>query len=139
MLTKLAMVLVVLGAVAFAVGTLTVPELGEANPRSKIVAAISVAKAHRDALDNACEANTLEAGLSHAKLGLERAQAYAANFRSRVDVEVESATAAKVTVALKNIAATVPPGSTVSYVGNCDNGNMSWVRTSSLAGWSAQL
>jgi len=59
--------------------------------------------------------------------------------RSRVDVEVESTTTAKVIVGLKDIAAAVPPGSTVSYVGKCDDGNMSWVRTSSLDGWSAKL
>jgi len=62
-LTKLAMVLVVFGVVAFAVGTLTVPELGEANPRNKIVAAISVAKEHRGALNKACEGKALKAGL----------------------------------------------------------------------------
>ena len=44
MLMRLVLVVIVFGVVAFAVGTMTAPEVGEGNPRIKILAAASIAK-----------------------------------------------------------------------------------------------
>ena len=130
---KLTMILVVFGVVAFLVGTLTVPELGEANPRVKILAAISVAKTHRDALDKTCTQGLLKAGMPPGDLGLEAPDAYAGNFRSGVDVAVVSPAQALVTVRLKSIGKAVPADANVRYTGDCADGVMRWSRSTSPA------
>ena len=58
MLMKFILAVVVFGVVAFLVGSMTAPEVGDSNPRVKILAAISVAKQHRAALESACCAHT---------------------------------------------------------------------------------
>lgn len=133
MFMKLTLVLVVLGVVAFVVGTLTVPELGESNPRVKILAAVSVAKTHRKALDDVCANGTLGPELTLQQLGLEAPEAYAGNFRSRVDVDVMSAGEASVTVRLRSIASSVPADAAVTYTGRCSNRTMTWTRQSTPA------
>lgn len=62
MLMRLVLVVIVFGVVAFAVGTMTAPEVGEGNPRIKILAAASIAKEHRAALEQACSLGDLTPG-----------------------------------------------------------------------------
>ena len=130
MFMKLTLVLVVFGIVAFLVGTLTVPELGEANPRVRILAAISVAKAHREALDKACAEKRLQQNLPLAELGLGAPESYAGNFRSGVGVNIENATRAQVTVYLKALGNSLPANASVQYTGDCNAGTMTWSRAS---------
>lgn len=134
MFMKLTLVLVVFGIVAFLVGTLTVPELGEANPRVKILAAISVAKVHRKALDAACAKQRLRPDITLDELGLGEPASYAGNFRSGVDVKVESNTEARVIVRLKALGKAVPPNASVTYTGRCSARAMVWSRASAPPG-----
>mgnify|MGYP001078707937 FL=1 len=127
---KLTLVLVVFGIVAFLVGTLTVPELGEANPRVKILAAISVAKAHREALDKACAEQRLRQSLTLVELGLGEPESYAGNFRSGVDVNIDGDTRVRVTVHLQALGQSAPAHARVQYTGECNARAMTWSRSS---------
>lgn len=131
MFMKFMLGVIVFGIVAFLVGLMTAPEVGDSNPRIKILAAISVAKEHRDALDAACRRARLGTDISLVDLGLQSPAAYAGNFRKRVDVDVVSATEAHVTVHLKALGDQVPEDAYVRYSGSCDNAKMTWVRASS--------
>jgi hypothetical protein len=131
MLMRLLLAIVVFGIVAVMIGSMTAPEVGQGNPRVKILAAISVAKQHRAALDKACARLVLRPEVSLAYLGLGSPESYAGNFRSRVDIDVESATTALVTVHLKSLGQQVPKNAWVRYTGTCKSTQMSWQRTSS--------
>lgn len=131
MLMKFMLGVIVFGIVAFLVGLMTAPEVGDSNPRIKILAAISVAKEHRDALDAACKRSRLSDKLSLVDLGLQSPAAYAGNFRKRVDVDILSGSEAQVTVHLKALGDSVPADAYVRYSGTCDKARMTWARASS--------
>ena len=129
MLMKFLLAFIVFGIVAFLVGTMTAPQVGDGNPRVKILAAISAAKTHRAALTRACERSMLRDGITLVELDLKAPEAYAGNFRSRIDVAVASRSEATVTVALKSLGETVPDGATVTYAGTCTANSMTWARS----------
>lgn len=134
MLMRLVLVVIVFGVVAFAVGTMTAPEVGEGNPRIKILAAASIAKEHRASLEQACSLGTLRPDITLTELGLKSPGSYAANYRSRVQVEVKSKAEAFVTVYLKAIGGDIPDASSVRYAGNCQSKSMQWQRSTSPSG-----
>jgi len=114
----------------FVIAAILLPGYCFAPVRAKVQIGVNLANQARTSLAIACDEGTLHASITHDDLGLATPASYAGEYTQSIQVEGESADAARVVIVMKRIGnADNPPvkdGDTIVYTGVCVDNQVQW-------------